>query len=394
VNHCAYCGVLVLFINIISMNKIGILIALALYSGINYYLFKRSWQALPPNALLHTTFIILFLVSSLSFFFAMGLGNVLPLGVVAVLENIGAYWMIGLLYFILAALFFDIVRVLNHFLRFYPDWVTGNYQQVKFICFLTVLVIFTLFSVVGNYRFRHPQVRQLDLEIPKGDGPAGTLTIAVASDVHLGNIIRKNRLKKYVELINSQNADIILFAGDLIDHSIRPVEVKKMDGELRGLKAKYGVYAIFGNHEYYGNISKATQFYARSGITLLRDTAVVIGKRFILAGRDDISQHQRKPLDSILSGIAANLPKILLDHNPTRLGDALKNNIDLQLSGHTHNGQIFPLNYFVRKLYPLPYGFRKTGNTNYYVSSGLGLWAAPVRIGTQSEIVRINLTLK
>ncbi|MFA6127189.1 MAG: metallophosphoesterase [Bacteroidales bacterium] len=375
------------------MNRIAILIALAVYGGINFYLFKRSLQALPPNALVHTIFIIVFLVSSLSFFFAMGLGNVLPLGLVTVLENIGAYWVIGLLYFILAALFFDIIRVFNHFLNFYPDWITANYEKVKLISFLSVILVFTLFSIVGNYRFRHPEVRQLNLVVDKGEGVTGSITIAIASDVHLGNIIRKHRLKKYVELLNRQNANIILFAGDLIDHNMRPVEAKKMDEELRGLKARYGVYAIFGNHEYYGDIKKATEFYARSGITLLRDTALIIDNRFILAGRDDISQHRRKSLDTILSGVTARLPRILLEHNPARLGDAQKNNIDLQLSGHTHNGQIFPLNYFVKKLYPLPYGYQKSGNTHYYVSSGLGLWAAPVRIGTQSEIVRINLTL-
>lgn len=376
------------------MNKIAIIIALAFYGGINFYLFKRSWQALPPNVLVQTFFSIFFAISSLSFFVAMGLGNRLPLGLVVVLENIGAYWVIGLLYFILAALFVDVIRFSNHFVKFYPDWVWANYQQVKLITFLSVIALFTVFSLIGNYRFRHPVVKQLNLEIPKGEGPAGLLTVAVASDVHLGSIIRKDRLKKYVDMLNNQNADIILFAGDLLDHSIRPVVEKKMDEELRKLKARYGVYAVFGNHEYYGNAAKAAEFYARSNITLLRDTAVTIDKRFVLVGRDDVSQHRRKSLDSILAGIGGSLPKILLDHNPVRLDDAMKNNIDLQLSGHTHNGQIFPLNYFVRRLYQLPYGYRKTGNTNYYVSSGLGLWAAPVRIGTNSEIVRIQVSLR
>ncbi len=375
------------------MNKFGILIALALYGGLNYWLFLRSWQALPAIGWLQTLFAILFFVFSLSFFIAMGLGNRLPFALTTVLENIGAYWMIGLLYFVMAALFVDLVRVSNHFLKFYPDWVYANYSQVKWVTFLSVIGLFTVFSVIGNYRFRHPEVNSLNLEVANGEGPAGSLTIAVASDVHLGSIIRKERLKKYVELLNNQHADIILFAGDLIDHSIRPVLVQKMDEELRNLKARYGVYAILGNHEYYGDIEKAVDFYKRSGITLLRDTAVNIDNRFVLIGRDDISQHKRKPLNAILAGIKENLPRILLDHNPARLEDAAKNNIDLQLSGHTHNGQIFPINLLVKGMYPLPYGHLKKGRTNYFVSSGLGLWAAPVRIGTQSEIVRVNMKL-
>lgn len=376
------------------MNKIGILIALTLYGSINFYLFKRSWQALPPNTLLHIVFAVLFILSSVSFFIAMALGNQLPLSLVAVLENIGAYWVIGLLYFIFAAMFIDIIRVSNHFFKFYPDWVYSNYPQVKFIALLTVIGLFTVFSLIGNYRFRHPSVSQVNLDLPKGTGPAGTLTIALATDVHLGNVIRKNRLKKYVKLLNSQNADIILFGGDLLDHSIRAVEAQNMDEDLRLLKARYGVYGIFGNHEYYGNGAMAADFYARSGIKLLRDTAVNIDNRFILAGRDDVSQHRRKPLSEILESISGNLPKILLDHNPAKMDDALKNNIGLQLSGHTHNGQIFPINLIVKGIYQLPYGYKQTGNTHYYVSSGLGLWAAPVRIGTKSEIVRIQISLQ
>ncbi|MDD4644578.1 MAG: metallophosphoesterase [Bacteroidales bacterium] len=376
------------------MNKIAILIALAIYGGINFYLLKRSWQAIPANPLVHTIFTVLFVIVSLSFFVAMALGNRLPISLVAVLENIGAYWVIGLFYFIIAAVILDVIRVSNHFLNFYPDWITGHYQQVKFIVFLSLIGLFALVSLIGNYRFRHPDIRQVNLEMTKGDGPAGSLTVIAASDVHLGNTIRKNRLKKYVKLLNEQHADLILFVGDLVDHSMRPVEINKMDEELRQLKSRYGVYGIFGNHEYYGNILKAKEFYAKSGITLLRDTALTIDNRIVLIGRDDISQHRRKPLKEILDPVSVNLPGILLDHNPSKLGDALKNGIDLQISGHTHDGQIFPVNLIVRKMYQLAYGYQKIENTHFYVSSGLGLWAAPVRIGTRSEIVRFNIQLK
>jgi predicted MPP superfamily phosphohydrolase len=373
------------------MNKIFILIALAVYGSINFYLFRRAWQALPANSALHAVFIVVFIILSLSFFVSMALGERLPEGVTVVLENIGAYWIIGLLYFILAALFADLIRGANHFIRFYPDWVYVHYQSVKTGYFLGVLGLFILFSLVGNYRFRHPSIRELNLEIPAGEAPKGSFTMVLATDVHLGNIIRKNRLKKYVKLINDQKADLILFGGDLIDHSIRPVISRQMDEELRELSAPSGVYGIFGNHEYYGDPVRAAQFYERAGIHLLRDSAVVIGNRLVLVGREDISQRHRKLLDDLLKEVPPGLPRILLDHNPSRLQDAARNGIALQLSGHTHDGQIFPLNLLVRRMYALSYGFMKRGETNYYVSSGLGLWAAPVRIGTHSEIVRIKL---
>ncbi len=376
------------------MNKLAILFAFTFYLGLHSYLFIRMTQALPPQGPFRAIFAVLFIFSALAFPLGMLLGGKLPLGIVTVMENVGAYWMIGLLYMSLAVFFADVIRLSNHFFHFYPDWIVANYQQVKFYYLIFVLVLFTGFSLVGNYRFRHTAVRELTIEIPKGDGPAGELTLVAATDVHLGTIIRKNRLRKFVNLINEQKPDIILFGGDLIDHSMRPVLAQRMDEELRDLRATYGVYGVFGNHEYYGNVKQAAEFYTQAGITLLTDTAVTVADRLVLAGRNDISQRHRKPLEEIVSGFNQKLPRILLDHNPARLTDAENNQIDLQISGHTHNGQIFPLNYLVKRMYPLAYGYHKSGKTHYYVSSGLGLWAAPVRIGTRSEIAKIRVMLR
>jgi hypothetical protein len=382
------------------MNKFFFLIPFTFYAGINYYLFIRGWQALPENAVIQTLFAILFVLFAVSFFIAFGIGNKLPLVVTAVLENIGAVWIIGLLYFISATLFADILRLADHLFGIFPDWMTDNrqpttdnLQQIGFIYLISVLIIFSIFCIIGYIRFTRPVVRHLELTIPKGEGPAGRITIAAASDVHLGNIIRKRRLGKYVELLNRQEADIILFVGDLLDHSVRPVAENKMDEVLAQLKTVYGVFGVFGNHEHYGNASEAAEFFKRANINLLKDEMVNIDDRFILIGRDDISFRNRKPLGEILAGVNGELPKILLDHNPSRLADAQKNGINLQLSGHTHNGQIWPLNHLVKRIFPLAYGYLNSNGTHYYVSAGLGLWAAPVRIGTRSEIVRIEVSL-
>lgn len=375
------------------MNKFGIFSALLVFLGIHTYLFIRLRQALAGFPVLQLVFTLIFLLCVISFPLAMGLGNRLPFSLTAVLENIGAWWVILLMYFIMAAVFADLLRLVNHWFPIWPEWVRSNYDLFKFYAFSAVMGILLIISVIGYIRFDRPVVRELEVELPRGNGPAGELTIVAASDVHLGNIIRKARIKKYVDLINSQKPDVVLFAGDLIDHSIRPVEVRNMHEELLGLEAPLGIYGIFGNHEYYGNISHAGEFYKKAGITLLRDSSVDVAGRFTLIGRDDISQHRRKTLNELVSGIGSNLPLILLDHNPARVGDAGKNNVDLQISGHTHDGQIWPINLVVRKMYPLSYGYIKSGKTHYYVSSGLGLWGAPLRIGTRSEIVKIRLIL-
>ena len=376
------------------MNKLAILVAFSIFIGIHSYLFIRMNQALPPVGPVRILFSVLFIISALSFPLGMLLGSKLPLWSVTVLENIGAWWMIGLLYLIVAVLFADLLRLANHFFHFYPGWVIQHYPQVKLGYFLFVLIFFAGLALAGNYRFRNPDVRELTLEIPKGSPADKGLTVVAATDLHLGAIIRKNRLSKFVNLINEQKPDLILLGGDLIDHSMRPVIAQRMDEELKNLRSTYGVYGVFGNHEYYGNAVEAAAFYKQSGITLLNDSAVIVADRIVVAGRNDISQRNRKPLDQIVSGLPVHLPRILLDHNPAKLGDAQRNGIDLQISGHTHNGQVFPINLLVRKIYQLAYGYLKMGDTHYYVSSGLGLWAAPARIGTRSEIVKIRLDIR
>jgi predicted MPP superfamily phosphohydrolase len=380
-------------IQIDLMNKFGIFAALIVFLGTHAYLLIRLRQALSGFPPVQLVFTVIFLICVVSFPLAMILGNKLPFSLTAVLENIGAWWVILVMYFIFAVLFADILRLVNHWTPIWPEWVRSHYDLFKLYAFMALLGFMTILSVAGYLRFNRPVIRDLEIAVPRGSGPAGELTLVAASDVHLGNIIRKARIRKYVNLINDQKPDVVLFVGDLIDHSIRPVEVRKMHEELLDLKAPLGVYGIFGNHEYYGNVPHAVDFYQKAGITLLRDTSVNVAGRFMLIGRDDISQHRRRTLSELVAGMDQNLPKILLDHNPARVGDAGKNGVDLQLSGHTHDGQIWPINLIVRRMYPLAFGYQKSGNTHYYVSSGLGLWGAPLRIGTRSEIVKIRLIL-
>jgi len=168
---------------------------------------------------------------------------------------------------------------------------------------------------------------------------------------------------------------------------------QQMAEELRQIKAPLGVYAISGNHEYYAeNPYSTTEYLKTAGIVTLRDSATLIDNSFYIVGRDDKTNHKRKELSEVVNALDKNKPLILLDHQPFHLQDAQKNGIDLQISGHTHNGQFFPGNLFVKRMYELGHGYRKIGKTHYYVSSGLGLWGPQYRIGTQSELVVVNLS--
>lgn len=372
------------------MNKIGFLVALALYALLNFYVYIRGKQALPSNIIIQVVYTFVFLIFSLGFIFVITLEGRAPWSIIAVMENTGGYWLIIFLYVLVAVLFADLLRLTNHYFHIFPDIVKTHYPQAKLIYFASTVFIILILSLAGYIRFSNPKIVNLALDITGKQNSLNSFSIVAISDVHLGDVIRKRRLEKYVELINKQNPDIVFIAGDLFDRNLHSVQSQKMDSILKTLKSKYGTYAILGNHEYYGNVDKAIQIMDQSGIKLLRDSVVNIGDKFILIGRDDLTNKNRKSLQNLLSDNQNGLPLILLDHQPVNLNDAVENNIDFQLSGHTHNGQLFPYNRIVSKMYKLAYGYHKIENTNFYVSSGLGLWGAPIRLGTQSEIVRIT----
>jgi predicted MPP superfamily phosphohydrolase len=373
------------------MNLFRFLIFLSVFLLLNIYLYIRGRQALPDKALLQTIYTGLFLLLAISIFIAIFAGSKLPLWLSLVFEQAGGYWMILFFFFVSSAILGDLLRIANHFFHIFPVWVNANYPQAKLLYFCTIMIIIGTMSLVGFIRFSNPVIVELDLTgniEPAGDHE---LTIVVASDLHLGNVIRKDRLAKWVNLINRQKPDIVLLAGDIFDHSYRAVESQQMDQNLAGLQAKYGVFAIPGNHDYYTGIDKVMDYLGNSGMTVLRDSAIIVADRVIIIGRDDLTNNSRKTLASLVSGLNSVLPKIVLDHQPHTLNESVEHKIDLHLSGHTHNGQIFPFNRIVSLIYDLGYGYRKTGHTHLYVSAGLGLWGAPIRIGTRSEIVRIRM---
>jgi len=169
---------------------------------------------------------------------------------------------------------------------------------------------------------------------------------------------------------------------------------EKMWEEFAQIKAPLGVYACLGNHEYLSGIQTSMNFLRKTNIRLLVDSVARIDNSFWLIGRDDLKgmrNHRRKPLSGLITETNINQPLFLLDHEPIHLEDAKQNNIDLQFSGHTHLGQIWPVSFVVKMMYDVAYGHAMKGNTQYYITSGIGLWGPPLRIGSNSEIVVFNI---
>lgn len=189
------------------------------------------------------------------------------------------------------------------------------------------------------------------------------------------------------------NPDIILFIDDVIDEVPMPVIEMNMGAPLRELKAPLGKYVVTGNHEFIGGIKKCASYIESLGIRLLRDEIILIGNSFLLAGRDDRDSYRftgikRKNLEEIFDA-NKDLPVI---HQPFYLAKAEKLGVDLQLSGHTHHGQLWPLNYITKAIFELSWGYMKKGNTHYYVSCGYGTWVPQIRIGNRPEILNITLS--
>jgi predicted MPP superfamily phosphohydrolase len=206
-------------------------------------------------------------------------------------------------------------------------------------------------------------------------------------------------LKKIVGVINAQKADLVLLGGDTVETKVDYFDSLKYAELLKGIESKLGTYAILGNHEYYTgrtNLNRILEFLRKEcGMRVLLDELVHIEGNLVLAGRVDGGYDRtvtRKKVSELLEKVGgADSFLLLLDHNPKYFDEAVVNNVDLQLSGHTHNGQMFPFNLFVKFLYEKPYGMLKKLNSTLLVSSGVGTWGPPVKVFSKPEVVVIEI---
>ncbi|MFH1197941.1 MAG: metallophosphoesterase [bacterium] len=375
---------------------IFITIVLAVYFGVNFYIYKRGLQAIPAGSPLKTYYIILFVLFAASFWIGRILERFYLSTISEVFVWIGSFWLAYIAYLVLGVLLLDILRLCNQFIGFFPEFLTRNYAKTKFYTAIIVLAVSTIVIFLGFLNARNPRIKTLELTLPKKASSLNELSITMASDIHMGTIISNGWIRKIVNGINSTKPDIILLPGDIIDEDLAPVIKKNMGEELKSLKAKYGVFGITGNHEYIGGAAAAVKYLEEHNIKIIRDSSVVIDSSFTIVGREDRSINQfsgktRKNLAEIMKNVDKTIPIILMDHQPFGLPEAQNNGIDLQLSGHTHHGQLFPFNFITEMIYEVSWGYKQKGNTQYYVSCGAGGWGPPVRTGSTPEIVNIKI---
>ena len=367
-----------------------------LYGILNSYIFWRGWQAIPDSSGLHLPYTVLFLFLSLAFLAGRFLERITLSRVSSVMVWIGSYWLAAMVYFYIALLFIDIMRLIHGIVPFIPETIYRNAEFAREIIGLTILIIVVALLLYGHWNARRIRIKTLNIEIPKNGRPLKEMSVVVVSDIHLGTIVGKSRLSKIVDAINALNPDLVLLPGDVVDEDLGPVIRQNLGETLRTIRSRYGVIAITGNHEYIGGAEDAHKYLTEHGITVLRDACVKVADNLYVIGREDLSKKSfaggvRKPLDEVMADVDHSWPIILMDHQPFRLNEAAEHGVDLQLSGHTHHGQLWPFNFVTEKMYEVSWGYKKKGNTHFYVSCGVGTWGPPVRIGNTPEIVNIKL---
>ena len=352
------------------------------YFGMHYYVYVHVANALvlsaSPRLLLRVTF-LLFALASVS---GMMLGKHLSSWATVLVSSLGMVWMgvmaIALSAFVLYDMFFLVVRV--------PSW-----HAPAAIITLAIIGITSIYSLYNGTRL--PVTNQVHILVHKPSFAGKTLRIVQLSDLHIDFSRSPHWLDAIVKRVNALNPDVVVLTGDIIDADLCSYD--RFCGSLRALRAANGVYAVTGNHEFYAGIPAFLELARHSNITVLRNEHRIVADRVILAGIDDTMTIRRSggksDLANTLQGLDPSSLIILLSHQPDEFDAAQRQGVDVQLSGHTHAGQIPPFDVMVRFYFRYPFGLYTTATSALYTTCGTGTWGPPMRLFSRSEIVEIVL---
>ncbi|WP_300383356.1 metallophosphoesterase [Clostridium sp.] len=358
------------------------------YLFLNFLLGLFSLKAL--NHLFHVNSIIFWTI-----FFVLSLSSILTIYkntykkgfIYNSFYKIGSYWISFFAYSIIAVpILLFLETLINKF---------NKTLGIKLIPFIFLYLIYILIALLGSIKSIRPKITRYDITLSKS--LKNDLNLVLVSDIHLGNIVKNKSLIRMVNEINLLNPDLVLIAGDIIDSTLDPFLNHDMAKEFKNIKSVYGTFAALGNHDFMSkSLKDLIRLLEANSVKVLRDEAILIDDDFYVIGRDDITvKHRlkkpRKPLEELLLPLDKSKALILIDHNPGSITDSLNLKIDLQLSGHTHKGQISPLNFLTKKYYEIDYGYLNKDDYHIIVSSGFGTYGPPIRLGSKSEIVQVTL---
>lgn len=292
-----------------------------------------------------------------------------------------AVWLVLLLF---TAFTGAIIMFLHHTLKLI---IKQPARYTRLLRIAAPMILLGFFGV-AIYNAYTPVVRHASIVIDKP--LAKPIRIGMAADTHLGVLVGARQLDKLADIMAREKVDMVLLPGDIMDDNTDAYEAENMKPHLQKLRAPLGVFATLGNHDVRarGNIVRAIE---EAGITVLHDDAQLVGGIWVVGRPDKL--FQRLPTQQLLrtKQVDTTLPVFLLDHRPDDVLHHATLPIDVQVSGHVHNGQVFPANYIVRHLNALHYGYAQLGHGHYFVTSGFGFWGVPFRLGSQSEVWVIDV---
>lgn len=372
----------------------GISLVLLVYGGANVYIGHRlyRWGTLLLPSMNAWVFAYIYGIIALTFLLAFA---PLPKGINDVATTFGSYWMGIFIYLFLCIAVVDILVGIGALTGIIPKPVP---DIVRFWAGLSSILMTISFVTYGIYNATIIKEVRYDIQLKEGV-TSPNLKMVMLSDLHLGAVRSETRLEEIVERVNTMEPDIIVIPGDIFNDDFTAIQDPKRVSDLfKQLKATYGVYGTLGNHDGGKTFSQMVQLLEESNITLLNDEYVVIDDKLALVGRVDPSPIggfnglKRQDVSHLLKEIDSSMPTIVLDHTPSNL-EQYSNDVDLILSGHTHRGQIFPGSLITNLVFEVDYGhFQKNADSpQIIVTSGVGTWGMPMRVGTNNEIVEIYI---
>jgi predicted MPP superfamily phosphohydrolase len=364
-----------------------------IYGSMNLYAFLKAEAALSLNTLSKTSLIVFMAVMTSAPVIVRYLERYELEFLARTVSYIGYMWMGGLILFFSLGLCLDTYRVLVYIITRMAHADLSPLSLSARPSFFIPLIFALITGTYGFFEARNIRVEEVTIKtskIPEGNNP---LRIVQISDVHVGLIVRGERLKRIVEKVKGVSPDILVSTGDLVDGQINKIE--GLAEVLKDIKPPYGKYAVTGNHEYYAGLDQALDFTRKAGFALLRGEAAHVAG-ISIAGVDDATGKQFEQFNGrsekeLLSRLDPAQFRILLKHRP-RVNDYSPGLFDLQLSGHTHRGQIFPFSLITKRYFSNHSGYIRLWNSSHlYVSRGSGTWGPPIRFLSPPEVTVINL---
>lgn len=384
------------------------------YILVNYYVVRWLIKWVECCSEIFKKRLVRYLIVGIYIFFASSfiVGFFLPFRSIKIVGN---YWLGVVQYILLFVIWFDLIRIILLKWKLINEKIIHarkTFILVGILCFLVV----GAFSTYGVIHAKKIVVNSYQVQIDKKVDKFSNLKVALVSDLHFGYNSSLSHVKKMVKLINESDPDVVVIAGDIFDNSYEAIyKPDKIIQEIKKIKTKYGVYAVYGNHDIDEKIlagftfswkknknlndPRMTSFLEKANVKLLRDESLLIDDSFYLVGRIDYHKYgmkveKRKTIEELVSSFDKSKPIILIDHEPYELEEIAKVGVDLDLSGHTHNGQMFPSNVFIKFIWKNPHGLLKVDNMYSAVTSGVGVYGPNMRVGTTAEVMVLDLSFK